>query len=150
MRRSIVQELPTETSVPQRPPSHSDLRPTETSVPQRPLTNPPPFHSVRKPKSRPTPPHADVRAEPGQTPTAPPASARFPRPTTSSWEEAGLSPPSSVWVRPQTPTMRGAGSTKYPSKKRLKNNGRELLQKCEKTRKDTYAEDTINGRNESG
>lgn len=78
----------------------------------------PPQTSKRKPKSRPTPTR-QREAQPGQTPTA--ASVLRPRPLPTSdhiiWDEAGLSPPSSVRVRPQTPTMRGGGAN-YPSKRR--------------------------------
>lgn len=71
--------------------------------------------SERKAKSRPTPTRRR-QAEPGQTPSA--AGILGPRPLPTSdhiiWEEAGLSPPSSVRVRPQTPTMRGGDTQIIP------------------------------------
>ncbi|KAI3351551.1 hypothetical protein L3Q82_020233 [Scortum barcoo] len=71
--------------------------------------------SERKAKSRPTPTRRR-QAGPGQTPTAAGILGPRPLPTYDHiiWEEAGLSPPSSVQVRPQTPTMRGGDAEIIP------------------------------------
>lgn len=88
------------------------------------------------------------QTEPGQTPTTVGILRPRPLPTSDSiiWEEAGLSPPSSVWVRTQTPTMRGGDAQIIPP-------NTEEQWKCAdpkiknhwKTKKDTYTHDMING-----
>lgn len=91
-------------------------QPTVTSIHPRSVPKPPPsVTSKRKARSRPTPTQPR-QAEPGQTPTAVGILGPRPLPTSDHiiWEEAGLLPPSSVWVRPQTPTTRGGDAQIIP------------------------------------
>lgn len=110
-----------------------------------PQTSPSAPNIQRKPKSRPTP-TLQREARLGQTPTT--ASVLGPRPLPTSdhiiWDKAGLSLPSSVQVRPQTPTMRGGGAN-YPSK-RWGTIEMWVSKKWLENKKDTYTYYTINGR----
>ncbi|CAB1413388.1 unnamed protein product [Pleuronectes platessa] len=76
---------------------------------------PPPPHTP--PPS--TPPRSDVTPNWAKLPSPPAILGAPPTYGRIIWEEAGLSPPSSVRVRPQTPTTRGAwgGGTTDASKR---------------------------------
>lgn len=119
---------------------NTPLQPTVTSIPPWSV---PKTSTVRKPKSR--RPHADVRPKRAKLPL-PPASSGLPTSDHIIWEEAGRSPPSSVWVRPHTPTMRGGEAQIIPP-----NAGEQwnvAVQKLKNhwtNRKDTYTDDMVNG-----